>query len=551
MPRNHKRSSANGHVNATTKKSKDKPTYKIIVLGSGGVGKSAVTIQFVKSFFFSDYDPTIEDSYVKQCLIDNQIAQLEILDSAGQEEFKPMRDQYVRVGEGFLLVFSLTDRRSLDECYKLHRDILRLKDTNNVPMLLIGNKLDICQMGMDAHARAAAASMCIPYFETSARTRHNIDEIFIELVRLIRRNKCQYQTNNNISSSKKKKKQENNTKCCICTILIIEWKQARQRSQRLDNIISEPGTKKTGKKPVKTKRLEEKLIKSEEQTIKIEKVEEKQVIIAPSNEDKLSLLRYAAQLVPTTCMKIGYPCICTANHVFRLAQYTNEKCLEVTEQNFLCLQKISSQTVPFASHPICTVEWANHSSSTLRSIGVNILKIAIFGLTVFTYANIQVYPILFDNRRHACLNNGATMVDAMTKYFATWPKGQRPLIDYATQQTEKRLGAHTKHIDEKHFELITRETRDLKFDIMLEIKVNEQSAIIAVPYAARERVRSEPLGIDPGNYCYIYEYAQHLQNEVNERKRKRAEKKKLVMMMTTKNIANQNQQKSQNIKEMK
>ncbi|CAF3999746.1 unnamed protein product [Rotaria magnacalcarata] len=219
MPRNHKRSSANGHVNATTKKSKDKPTYKIIVLGSGGVGKSAVTIQFVKSFFFSDYDPTIEDSYVKQCLIDNQIAQLEILDSAGQEEFKPMRDQYVRVGEGFLLVFSLTDRRSLDECYKLHRDILRLKDTNNVPMLLIGNKLDICQMGMDAHARAAAASMCIPYFETSARTRHNIDEIFIELVRLIRRNKCQYQTNNNISSSKKKKKQENNTKCCICTIL--------------------------------------------------------------------------------------------------------------------------------------------------------------------------------------------------------------------------------------------------------------------------------------------------------------------------------------------
>jgi small GTP-binding protein len=126
-----------------------------------------------------------------------------------------MRDQYVRVGEGFLLVFSLTDRRSLDECYKLHRDILRIKDTDNVPILLIGNKLDIRQIGMDIHARSAANTMHIPYFETSARTRHNIDEIFIELVRLIRKTKCQYQTNNNLTLSKPR----NNSHCCSCMIL--------------------------------------------------------------------------------------------------------------------------------------------------------------------------------------------------------------------------------------------------------------------------------------------------------------------------------------------
>ncbi|CAF1002441.1 unnamed protein product [Adineta steineri] len=213
MPRKHKTASTNNHSTTSMKKFKDKPTYKIIVLGSGGVGKSAITIQFVKSFFFSDYDPTIEDSYVKQCLIDNQIAQLEILDSAGQEEFKPMRDQYVRVGEGFLLVFSLTDRRSLEECYKLHRDILRIKETDNVPILLIGNKLDIRQNGMDTYVHAAATNMHIPYFETSARTRHNIDEIFIELVRLIRKNKCQYNTNLLLS------KQKNTSHCCSCSIL--------------------------------------------------------------------------------------------------------------------------------------------------------------------------------------------------------------------------------------------------------------------------------------------------------------------------------------------
>jgi len=202
------------HQIGTNKKLKDKPTYKIIVLGCGGVGKSAITIQFVKSFFFSDYDPTIEDSYVKQCLIDNQIAQLEILDSAGQEEFKPMREQYIRVGEGFLIVFSLNDRHSLEECFKIHRDILRIKDTDNVPMLLIGNKLDIRQIGIDNQARSAAAAMHIPYFETSARTRYNIDEIFIELVRHIRKNKSQYQMNNNNIQQR-----HHTSNCCSCIIL--------------------------------------------------------------------------------------------------------------------------------------------------------------------------------------------------------------------------------------------------------------------------------------------------------------------------------------------
>ena len=126
-----------------------------------------------------------------------------------------MRDQYVRVGEGFLLVFSLNDFRSLDECYKLHRDILRIKDTDNVPMLLIGNKLDIRQIGMDIQARSAANTLNIPYFETSARTRHNIDEIFIELVRLIRKNKCQYSISHNQTVLKQEKKYHS----CSCIIL--------------------------------------------------------------------------------------------------------------------------------------------------------------------------------------------------------------------------------------------------------------------------------------------------------------------------------------------
>lgn len=57
--------------------------YKIVVLGSGGVGKSALTVQFVQEIFVEKYDPTIEDSYRKQVEVDGQQCMLEILDTAG------------------------------------------------------------------------------------------------------------------------------------------------------------------------------------------------------------------------------------------------------------------------------------------------------------------------------------------------------------------------------------------------------------------------------------------------------------------------------------
>ena len=91
----------------------------------------------------TDYDPTIEDSYQKQCVIDGTVAKLDILDTAGQETFSAMREQYMRSGEGFLLVFSLSDRRSFEQAVTFHREILRVKDRDEFPILLVGNKADL------------------------------------------------------------------------------------------------------------------------------------------------------------------------------------------------------------------------------------------------------------------------------------------------------------------------------------------------------------------------------------------------------------------------
>ncbi|CAH0596510.1 unnamed protein product [Chrysodeixis includens] len=164
-------------------------TYKLVVVGGGGVGKSAITIQFIQSYFVTDYDPTIEDSYTKQCVIDDVPAKLDILDTAGQEEFSAMREQYMRSGEGFLLVFSVADHASFDELYKFHKQILRVKDRDEFPMLLVGNKADLENQRVVPleEAQALSRQLKVPYIECSAKARMNVDQAFHELVRLVRR----------------------------------------------------------------------------------------------------------------------------------------------------------------------------------------------------------------------------------------------------------------------------------------------------------------------------------------------------------------------------
>lgn len=172
-----------------TRMSGDEERFKLVVVGGGGVGKSALTIQFIQSYFVSDYDPTIEDSYTKICTVDGKETRLDILDTAGQEEFGAMREQYMRSGEGFLLVFALNDRGSYHEVQKFHTQILRVKDRDDFPMVLVGNKADLEQQRVISRedAQAFARENRIHYMESSAKNRYNVDEVFLELVQIIRR----------------------------------------------------------------------------------------------------------------------------------------------------------------------------------------------------------------------------------------------------------------------------------------------------------------------------------------------------------------------------
>mmetsp|Transcript_19365 Transcript_19365/g.50321 ORF Transcript_19365/g.50321 Transcript_19365/m.50321 type:complete len:198 (-) Transcript_19365:75-668(-) len=164
--------------------------YKLVLVGGGGVGKSALTIRFIQSQFVDEYDPTIEDSYRKQCVIDEEVALLDILDTAGQEEYSAMREQYMRTGEGFLLVYSIIDRNSFDEIKGFHQQILRVKNADTFPMILVGNKHDLADEKREISEEervSVGKSLRVKTMETSAKTGTNVDACFFDLVREIRK----------------------------------------------------------------------------------------------------------------------------------------------------------------------------------------------------------------------------------------------------------------------------------------------------------------------------------------------------------------------------
>ena len=114
---------------------------------------------------------------------------LDILDTAGQEEYSAMRDQYMRTGQGFLMVYAITSRSSFEELVGFKDQILRVKEADHVPMVVVGNKSDLeserqvsSQEGQDL-----ARNFGSPFFETSAKTRVNVEESFYHLVREIRK----------------------------------------------------------------------------------------------------------------------------------------------------------------------------------------------------------------------------------------------------------------------------------------------------------------------------------------------------------------------------
>lgn len=165
--------------------------------------------QLCLNHFVETYDPTIEDSYRKQVQIDGQSCMLEVLDTAGQEEYTALRDQWIRDGEGFVLVYSISSRSSFTRIQKFHHQIQRVKESASAssptfpgsplsqsmqnfgpaPVMLVGNKSDrVTEREVSTQEGSALArELGCEFVEASAKNCINVDKAFYDVVRQLRR----------------------------------------------------------------------------------------------------------------------------------------------------------------------------------------------------------------------------------------------------------------------------------------------------------------------------------------------------------------------------
>jgi len=167
-------------------------TYKVAVLGPGGVGKSCITIRYTQSKFIESYDPTIENAFMHQPNVDGIVCMLEILDTAGQEDFLCLSQTWVENRDGFLLVYNMADDQTFNDVtqfYKLIEKEYDQKQLTRPPIVLVANKSDLKQYRKVSKEEGVilAQSWNGDYVETSAKTNTNIDVAFAALIRLVRK----------------------------------------------------------------------------------------------------------------------------------------------------------------------------------------------------------------------------------------------------------------------------------------------------------------------------------------------------------------------------
>ncbi len=194
------------------------PELPIVVLGSGAVGKSAISIQYILGNFVDVYDATIEDIYRKAISVDGTPEMLTLVDTAGQDAFgaTAMRQNYMRSGRGFVLVFSITDAESLQKLKAIYTQLARVRSTSGdgffpinqkqqqqkqqqqqtqqqqpntiIPCVLIGNKADLSAQRVVSpeQGKEFARHINCHYFEVSARDKSQVEEVFTYLIRCVR-----------------------------------------------------------------------------------------------------------------------------------------------------------------------------------------------------------------------------------------------------------------------------------------------------------------------------------------------------------------------------
>lgn len=179
---------------------------KIAVLGKSLVGKSALTYRFISDKFPTEHDTTIEDQYKINSTIDDHNCRLEILDTAGQDDYQSMLDTWIGFAEGFVLVYSIDDRESFESLKSKYDRIVKNKGDDIYSIIIVGNKCDLTDKRKVTleEGQVYANSKGVDFLEASALKTINVKETFVTLA------------HNLLNKKVKPVKPAATDRCCLC-----------------------------------------------------------------------------------------------------------------------------------------------------------------------------------------------------------------------------------------------------------------------------------------------------------------------------------------------
>ena len=160
-------------------------SIKIAVLGKSLVGKSALTYRFISDKFPTEHDTTVEDQYKTEVTINDTTCELEILDTAGQDDYQTMLDTWIEFGNCFLLVYSVDEADSFQQIKQKYERIVQLKGKEKFSIVIAGNKCDLPddqRKVTKEEAENYAKNIGVTFMEVSALTRVNVKEAFMQVV---------------------------------------------------------------------------------------------------------------------------------------------------------------------------------------------------------------------------------------------------------------------------------------------------------------------------------------------------------------------------------
>ena len=159
--------------------------FKILLIGDSGVGKTCLMFRFSDQKFQESYISTIGvDFKMKTLEVDGKKIRLQIWDTAGQERFRTITSSYYRGANGIIVIFDTTEEDSFENVKHWLSEIERYA-TDGVSKMLVGNKCDMTDARAveTATAQEVADKLDVPFFEASAKTAENVDEIFLRMAR--------------------------------------------------------------------------------------------------------------------------------------------------------------------------------------------------------------------------------------------------------------------------------------------------------------------------------------------------------------------------------